>query len=240
MERVRHNLVWDVAGADVRRLARRWWAWLPAVAVWVSATGRTLPALDHPRDGWLAVLVHHSDEVWVGLPLIVGVLAGTSWLEREGVARFHALVGTLIARGALVAAAIVPAGIALGLLASARGSEYVPTPGTAAGGLAAWGSVRGAAMLVTLVAGGLAVIALMALLRLVTGSTALGFALPVAAYGIAVWFVPTTIERVFLITSEWPGPGGLLAFWTLAVSGPTLCALALANRTFPGRLRPAT
>jgi hypothetical protein len=137
-------------------------------------------------------------------------------------------------------AAIVPAGVALGVLSSTLGGDYIPRPGIDAGGLAAWGNLRGAAMLGALVAGGLAVMALMALLHVVTGSTALGIALPVAAYGMAVWFLPTPIEQAFLITSDWSLPGGLLAFWTLTVSGPTLCALALAGRARPGPLRPAT
>jgi hypothetical protein len=183
--------------------------------------------------------VHHSDELWVGLPLVVGVLAGTSWLERDRGALLQELAGTLLARAALVVAAIVPPGVALGLLSSALGGDYIPKPGADAQGLAAWGSVRGAAMLVALVAGGLSMMALMALLRVVTGSTASAVALPVAAWAIAIWFLPTTIEQAFLITSEWPWPGGQLAFWLLAVSGPTLCALALAGRTRPGRLRTA-
>lgn len=240
MGSISRHPVWDLAGAEVRRLARRWWAWLPAAAVWASAAGRTLPALDHPHDGWLAVLVHHSDELWVGLPLVVGVLAGTSWLERDGSARLQELAGTLLARAALVVAAIVPPGFALGVLSSTLGGDYIPKPGIDAQGLAAWGGVRGAAMLVALVAGGLSVMALMGLLRLVTGSTILALALPVAAWGIAVWFLPTTIEQAFLITPEWPWPGGQLAFWLLAVSGPTLCALVLAGRSGRGRLRPAT
>ncbi len=232
--------VWDLAGAEVRRLARHWWAWLPAAAVWASAGLRTLPALDHPHDGWLAVLVHHSDELWLGLPLVVGVLAGTSWLEREGGVLLQELAGTLLARAALVVAAIVPPGVVLGVVCSSLGGDYIPKPGTNAQGLAAWGSARGAALLLALVAGGISMMALMALLRVVTGSTALAVALPVAAWGIAIWFLPTTIEQAFLITSEWPWPGGQLAFWLLAVSGPTLCVLALAGRSRPGRLRTAT
>lgn len=237
--RTRHP-VWGLAGAEVRRLARRWWAWLPATAVWASATWRTLPALDHPRDGWLAVLVHHGDELWVGLPLVVGVLAGTSWAGTEPGSRFSELAGTLLARAALVVAAIVPPAIALGVLSSALGGNYIPRQGASAQGLAAWGSTRAAAMLVTLVAGGLALTALMALLRLLTGNTVLAVVLPVAASGIAVWFLPTTIEQAFLISSDWPWPEGVLGFWTLAVSVPTVCALALAGRGSPGRLRPAT
>jgi hypothetical protein len=137
-------------------------------------------------------------------------------------------------------AAIVPPAIALGVLSSAIGGDYIPKQGISAQGLAAWGSARAAAMLVSLVAGGLAFTALMAFLRLLTGKTVLAVVLPLAVSGVAIWYLPTSIEQVFLINSDWPWPGGVIAFWTLAVSLPTVCALTLANRANPGRLRQAT
>lgn len=137
-------------------------------------------------------------------------------------------------------AALVPPAVALGALSSTLGGDYVPRPGVDADGLAAWGGVRGAAILLALVAGGLALVALMAFLRVITGSAALAVALPAAVYGIAIWFLPTSIEQVFLITSDWPWRGGVLAFWSLAVIAPAGCALALAGRANPGPVRPTT